>query len=130
MEFHDFVDFLGGDLLRQPNHHTSPKQMMQLVIWEVRGSVTNKGVFRLNRNSVIPKVTGALGHREEFVKCVFFPVLHEVIGTKLYHKGGEGKGNNAFTVRSNAICHTIIQESADNQGYLIVRDDLLVNEII
>ena len=127
-EVSNLVQLFGRDLLRQAVFHTSPELMMQLVIREVSNSAMKKGVLRLDHNGVVPEAARALGHREQFTEGIFFPVLGEVIGTKFYHKSGERQGDDMLMIRTNPISNVVIHEPADDQRYLVIWDNLLMNE--
>jgi hypothetical protein len=77
-EVSNFIQLFRGNLLQQPDLHTSPELMTQLVIREVRNGTTKERVLQLNCNGVVPETACALGHREEFMEGIFFPVLGKV----------------------------------------------------
>jgi hypothetical protein len=49
---------------------------------------------------------------------------------KFFHKSGEGQGDDTLVIGTDPISNAVIHEPADDQGYLVVQDNLLMNEVI
>jgi hypothetical protein len=82
----------------------------------------------LDHDGIIPEQASALGHREEFMECILLPVLGEVVEMEFGHEGSERQGNDTITIGDDPIVNTGVHYSTNYERYLIVGNDLLVNE--
>ena len=69
-------------------------------------------------------------HREEFVEGIFLPILRQVIGMEFDHECIEGEGDQVIAVCADTVTNATVQYAANDEGYLIIRDDLLVHEVV
>jgi hypothetical protein len=102
--------------------------MAQFVIGQVRSGAMEKGVLRLYSDGKVPEGAIALSHGEEVTECVLFPILSEVINTKLNHKCIERVIDQAITCGADPVAHTTVENTSYDERDLIIGDDLLVNE--
>jgi hypothetical protein len=104
--------------------------MAQLVIWEVRDGTLKQGVLGLDGNCIIPEHAVSLNHQEEFLKGVLLPVLHEVIDVKFTHESSEWQCNDMLMICADPIDYTVVKETTNNHGKLIICNHFLMDKII
>ena len=79
-------------------------------------------------NSVIPEQASALGHVEESTESVLLPGFGKIVEAEFGHERGERQGNKAVTIRDNPIVNTGVHYTANYERYLIIGNDLLMDE--
>jgi hypothetical protein len=70
----------------------------------------------LDRDHKVPEGgSGTLSHGEKVTKGVLFPIVGEIVGTKINHKHIKREGNQTVVLSTDLVAHMAVKNASDDE---------------